>query len=178
MTEQLNWTVSSRLLLVPYLLMGVAVFISCLLFGLRHFSAGGCLVGPSLDAKIASFRRGQAYHYSLGPFPPVSLPPAPQWVTANPRLPQRPSQIFRWVQPYLLWSYCFVLHSRVLESLCACLRVESFCFPQSCGSPALKPCWPSGPNSLRIPTPNARPSGQGAWGEPEDSYSYGKTSAM
>ena len=36
---------------------------------------------------------------------------------------------------------------------------SGICFPQACGSPAIKSCWPSKSDSLGIPSPFARPLG-------------------
>ena len=40
-----------------------------------------------------------------------------------------------------------------------CLQDCSLCFPQCCGSPVIKFCWPSRPDSLGIPSPFVRSLG-------------------
>ena len=150
----------------------------CLAWGISALQAVSCLVGLSLDAKIAS--SGEVRHITIlwglshrCPYPlprsesqpiPDSLRDPPGFVGAS--------------NPSSCGVAAFCCIPVYVNSCVHAPRVESFCFPQSCGTLAWKPCWPSGPNSSKIPTPNARPSGQGAWRGPEDSYSYGKTSAM
>ena len=94
------------------------------------------------------------------PSPPVSLPP--RWVTAKPHLPRRPSKTHRQVWPRLLWSHCFALGPSAYETLCAPSK-SGVCFPQSCGAPALKPCWPSKPNALGLLLPDPQ-LGSLMWG--------------
>ena len=65
--------------LAPCLLVSRSVFLSCWLFGLRHFSTGACSFlggarSSSLDAKMVTSRRAHAEQYSVGPLPPVFLP--------------------------------------------------------------------------------------------------------
>ena len=56
----------------------------------------------------------------------------------------------------------FALGPSVHETVCA-LQEWSFCFPQSCGAPAFKPCWPSKAKYSGAPPSDAGPSGWGAW---------------
>lgn len=64
-------------------------------------------VGPGLGSKMVTSGRVHVNQQSLGPLPLVSLPP--QWTTANPCLPRRPSKTCREVWPRLLWLHCFPL---------------------------------------------------------------------
>ena len=62
---------------------------------------------------------------------------------------------YRVIAP-LLWA---LVHTK----FCLCpLRLESY-FSQSSGSPIIKSCWPSGLDSLGIPSPFVRSSGWEAW---------------
>ena len=52
-------------------------------------------------------------------------------------------------------SLLFQLGPRAHET---CVPSENgICFPQSCDSPVIKPCWPSKPNALGSHPPDARP---------------------
>ena len=56
----------------------------------------------------------------------------------------------------------FSLCPGVHETLVCLPRKESL-FHWFCGSPGIKPCWPSKPNALGLPPPDGRPQGWGAW---------------
>ena len=57
-------------------------------------------------------------------------------------------------------------------------REWSLCFPQSCGAPVPKSCWPSMPNAPGAAPPNARPPDVGIQHEAQDSRSYGRASGI
>ena len=90
--------------------------------------------------------------------PPGLLLPVPLplcWATPNPDLHRRPSSTSRqlWLSLRGHCSFpCVLVHKRFY--LCP-PRVESL-FPQSCGNPVIKSCWPSKSDSLRIPSSSVR----------------------
>ena len=55
----------------------------------------------------------------------------------------------------------FALGPGVHKTLCASSK-SGLCFPQFCGAPAIKPQWPSKPDTLGAPPPDARSLG---WGD-------------
>lgn len=91
---------------------------------------------------IATFRRAFAkgdLHGLLLPVPPSCGEPL---LTHG-----RPSNTSRQLWCSLLWGCCsFPLGLIALQHW-------SLCFPRSCGSPVIKPRWPSGTDSMRIPVP-------------------------
>ena len=62
------------------------------------------------------------------------------------------------------------------ETLCI-FQEWSFCFPKSCGSPAVKPFWPSKPDPPGTP-PLAGPLGWEAWHGAQNSHFCGIISAV
>ena len=69
----------------------------------------------------------------------------------------------------------------VLVHACKILFVPSkngVCFPQSCGSPVIKSCWPLRPDSLGIPSPFAESSGWEAWCGAQNIHNSGRTSLV
>ena len=74
---------------------GWGVVPPCWLFGLRCPNTGACrlLGGARSWCQNGNLQRTHVEEYSLGPLPPVSLPP--QWATADPHLPRRPSRTLR-----------------------------------------------------------------------------------
>jgi len=74
-------------------------------------------------------------------------------------------------------SCSFPLGLGVCRSVCA-LQDCSFCFPQSCGSPVNKSCWPSRPDSLGILSPFVGSPGWEAWGGVQNLYNSGRTSLV
>ena len=79
--------------------------------------------------------------------------------TVNHSHPLLPQNTPRPAGRSALGSYevaAFSLGPGAHKTLCA-LQEWSFYFPQSCGVLAIKPHWPSKPNALGAPPPNARP---------------------
>ena len=74
-------------------------------------------------------------------------------------------------------SCSFPLGLGVCRSVSA-LQDCSFCFPQSCGSPVNKSCWPSRPDSLGILSPFVRSPGWEAWHGVQNLYNSGRTSLV
>ena len=90
----------------------------------------------------------------------------------------------------------FALHSGIHEALCVpielllcarsrctwdlvcALQVWSLCFPQSCGTPAIKPSCPSKGNALGSPPPDARSLVWGSLCTAQSSHYCGRTSVI
>lgn len=123
------------------LLMGGAVFPSLLVWpeAVQYYS--GCFVGKWWPpGGFMPTSTSQSYC-------PVYL--SPQWATATPCLYQETLQYSQvGLAHSLMWSLSFPLID-VPETVRVPLQEWSFCFLQSCGSPAIKSHWMSKPDSLR-----------------------------
>ena len=158
--------------------MGRAVFPPCWLFGLRHPNTGAhrLLGGTRSLCQNGDLQEHSRWWIFPGAFatsvlaPTVSLsqPPPPQDTLQDKQasLAQGPIESLLCPGSQYMWK------------LVCSLQEWSLCFTQSCGAPALRPCWPSKPNTLRSPPPSARPSGWGAWLGAQNSHSYGRISVM
>ena len=71
--------------------------------------------------------------------------------------------------------FCWVL---VHTSFVCALEEWSLWFPQSCGSPVIKSCWPSGSGFLGIPSPFPGSSGWKAWCGAQNLHNCGRTSLV
>ena len=94
-----------------------------------------------------------------------------QWDTDIPCFPRRSSKQYSKFWPRFLWSLCFALEPSTYESLCELFQEWGLHFPQSCGAPAHKPCWPSEPGAPGAPSPSARSRGVGTWHGAQNSHS-------
>ena len=83
------------------------------------------------------------------------------WATTDSCLLRESSNARRLIWFSLLSSHCSLLVGSLLlfpgahKILCVPPWEWSLCFPQSCGSPVIKLCWPSNSDSLGIPNPFA-----------------------
>ena len=75
---------------------------------------------------------------------------------------------------WALWSHCFCPGCWYTWDLCA-LSKSGGCFPESCGTPAIKPQWLSKPNVLGALPPHAKSQ---AWGDWHNVLSCGRTSSI
>ena len=158
--------------------MDGAVYLFYWLFGLKHPStkAYWLLGRTSSCGRMEASRRAHANECSPELLLPVSF--SLQWATATPYLQRRPSSTSRYVFPNFLWGHCFFPWVLVHARPCGCpLRME-FLLLQSCGIPAIKPCWPSKSEPLEDPPPIDRPQVCEAWHGDQDFHSYGRTSVV
>ena len=158
--------------------MDGAVYLFYWLFGLKHPStkAYWLLGRTSSCRRMEASRRAHANECSPELLLPVSF--SLQWATATPYLQRRPSSTSRYVFPNFLWGHCFFPWVLVHARPCGCpLRME-FLLLQSCGIPAIKPCWPSKSEPLEDPPPIDRPQVCEAWHGDQDFHSYGRTSVV
>ena len=151
--------------------MGGAVFcpVDCLAWGIPALEPTGFWVGPGLGAKILASRRSHTNEYYPILLLPVSL--SPDWGTAAltsagdpPRAASRSGS----------GSYevtAFVLGPGVDKTLCAVSKSGVSVSP----SPVELPRWPSKPNALGAPPPDARPTGCEGWHGAQNSHSCGRT---
>ena len=72
-------------------------------------------------------------------------------------LPRRPFKTSKF-----LGSHCFFPVISTCKTLCLSSK-SRLCLLESCGAPAIKPCWPTKLNALEAPPPGAGPLGWGAW---------------
>ena len=80
-----------------------------------------------------------------------------QWATADPHLQETLQNLQVGLVHALMESLLWPGPHCSLNLVCA--LKNGVCLSQSRGAPALKPSWPSKPNVLGAPPPNARPSG-------------------
>jgi len=157
--------------------MGGVLFPPCWLFGLRHPSNGAYMVvglGSGHRVKIAAFKRAHT-EYSSVPLPPVSL--TSQWATATHHIPRRhpPTPACRSDSgSYEVTAFSL---SPSVHRLCV-LQERDFHFLPSCGFLTIKPRWPSVPNALGAPPPNAKSSYWGPYVKLRTINSCGITSAI
>ena len=64
------------------------------------------------------------------------------------------------------------------QDLVCSLQEWSFCFPKSCGVPAIKPHWSLKPDTLGAPPPDATPPGCRAWCGAQNFHCCGVTSTI
>ena len=131
------------------LLIGVAAFPLCYIFGLRQSS-------PEVYGLCGRVNGDLQEDLSQGTPPELLLPvlPSPQQATADPHLHKRPSNTHRQVWLSLLWAHCS------FPQVLACTRFYlspfqnlNLCFPQPCESPVIKSHWSSKSDSLGFPVP-------------------------
>ena len=159
--------------------MGGAGFPPCWLFGLRCPSTGACRLlggarsqcqnGDLQDSSRQWIFTGASATSVLAPTVSHSWPLPPQEILQDlpVGLAQAPMESLLCPGSQCTWN------------LVCTLQEWSLCFPQSCGAPALKPHWPSKPNALGAPPPEARPPpGWGAWYGSQNSHSCGRTSEI
>ena len=75
-------------------------------------------------------------------------------------------------------SLLFSLGSWCTQDFVCALQEWSLWFPQSCGSPVIKSWWPSGLDSLGIPSPFVRSPGWEAWRGIQNLHKSGRTSSV
>ena len=116
-------------------------FPSCWLSGLRHSGIGACrLLGRARSwCQNGHLREHSRWLIVSGASATRVLALHPQWATPSLR---KPPKACRQVQPWLLWSYCFVLGPSLREISGATPQGRTLRFPPSCGAPALKSRWP------------------------------------
>ena len=116
----------------------------------------GYWVWPGFGVKMVISRRAHASQYSLRPSSPVSLLSI---VSHIPLLSlQETYQDPQTGPDQALMKSLFVAEFQCSPNFVCALQKWTLCFPESCGTPALKPCWPSKPNALGFLPANVRPS--------------------
>lgn len=159
------------------LLLGGSVFPPCWLLVLRGPKTEVCrlLGGTRSWCYMMTPGRTHTDEHFLVPLPPVSCPhskpqPPPNSPGDTPRPAGRscPSSCGVIVVPW------FPVH---IKLVCV-LQGWSFCLPQSCGAPTLKPHRPSKPRPLVALLPNARPQGWAVWCGAQTSHYCGRISAI
>ena len=155
--------------------MGGAVFLPCLLFGLRHPSTGAVGWG---QVKMAASRRAHTIEYTPIPLPPVFL--SPRWPQPPPAFPGDATEPAKTSVSGSYEVTDFSLGPSAHKTLCAPSNSTelSFCFAQFCGVSVIRPYWPSKPSALRSPSLNARPPGWAAWCEAQNSHFCERTSVI
>ena len=128
--------------------MGGAVFLPCLLFGLRHPSTGALGWG---QVKMVPSRRAHTIEYTPIPLPPVFL--SPQWPQLPPAFPGDSTKPANTSGSGSYEVTAFSLGPSAHKTLCAPSNSTelNFWFPQFCGVFVIKPYWPSKPNALKSP---------------------------
>ena len=134
----------------------------------------GYWVWPGLGVKMMVSRRAHASQYSLRPSSPVSLLSI---VSHIPLLsPQETYQDPQTGPDQALMKSLFCAEFQYLPNFVCALQKWTLFFPKSCGTLALKPCWPSKPNALGFLPPSVRPSGWEAWDGSQNSHCWGRNS--
>ena len=110
---------------------------------------------------------------------PELLPPG----SLSPQMALPPQETLQYQQVSLAPGFyevtAFSPGSWCSQDVVVCtLKEWSFCFPQSCGIPVIKPHWPSKPDALGASPSDARPPGLGAWCRAQNFHSCGATSAI
>ena len=129
--------------------------VSSLAYGYPALGSVGCMVGLMATSKRV---------YAKGTFPacccqcphPCGVPLLTNTSTGDP--------------PTLAGNFCSIScrvttpfsYALVHTRFCYPFQDWRLCFPQSCGSPIIKPCWPSRPDSLGtlthfVRSPNGKP---------------------
>ena len=126
--------------------MGGAVFSLCWLFGLRHPRTGSYKL-------LGGARSWWEKWQPPGGLTPVKYPselllPVPTTVAWSSR---DPLILAGMSGPGTFEVISFHPASSCTGDLVYTLQECSFCYPQSCGIPVIKPCWPSKPESPRPP---------------------------
>ena len=120
--------------------MGGAVFLPCLLFGLRHPGTGAVGWG---QVKMAASRRAHTIEYTPIPLPPVFL--SPRWPQPPPAFPGDATEPAKTSVSGSYEVTAFSLGPSAHKTLCAPSNSTelSFCFAQFCGVSVIRPYWPS-----------------------------------
>ena len=133
--------------------MGGFVFPFCLLFNLGLLRIDAC--------KLSGRARLQgAYTHNYGTWDLCLQCPAPTMSLSWPLLAQETLQDLQVGLAQILMESLLCLGTQCTWNLVCTLQGRSLCFHQSCGAPALKPCWPSIPNALEVPLPKPDPQTQ------------------
>ena len=131
------------------------MFLPCLLFGLRRPSTGDYRLfgGANGGLQEGSCQWGLPRTAAASVLCPCSEPQLPPTSAGDPPiLAGRFGPVSYGFTAFFPW---FLVHTR----LCVHPPRMEFLFPPVCGSPAIKPRWPSKPDSLGTPPPVARPPG-------------------
>ena len=148
-----------------------AVFSPCLCLD-WGFSA---LMNGARFFQNGSLQKSSCWWLFQGPKPPMSYP------YSEPRPPPHSKETLQDLSVGLIQILIESLLCPVTQctwNLVCALLEWSLCSPQSCGTPVVKPHWPSMPNVPGAPPPNARPPGVGTWHGASNSHTCGRASII
>ena len=144
---------------------------SCLAWGDPALWSIGSMVGLMVTSKKA---------YANGYLPGLPPPVLPSlWGAAvDPASIGHPPTLAGSFGSVSLESLLLSSGSWCVQDFDCALQGWSPCFPQSCGSPVIKSWWPSGLDSLGIPSPFVRSPGWEAWRGIQNLHKSGRTSSV
>ena len=100
---------------------------------------------------------------------------------AEPLLPHispgHPPNTWKVVLAHLLGHCSFSLGPGACNILFVSSKI-AVCFPQSCGNPIIKSCWPSRPDFLGILSPFVGPPAWKVWGVVQNLHNSGRTNSV